>query len=126
MQRERQQQFSKAVYAAYGGRCAISDVGVSEALQAAHIDDYRSEKSQIVQNGILLRADLHLLYDANLLGIKPGTHEIVLADSARVDPYRELIQAQPVLRAPLNSALSPDDDLLEMHYKRYIMRNQVA
>ena len=126
VRRERQRQFSREVFAAYGGRCAISDVGVADALQAAHIDDYRSRRSQIVQNGILLRADLHLLYDANLLGIKPGSHEIVLADSARVEPYRRLVEDRPVLRMPGNPALRPDDDLLDVHYQHYLMRNHVA
>lgn len=126
VKRERQRQFSRAVFEAYGGRCAISDVGVPETLQAAHIDDYRSRKSQIVQNGILLRADLHLLYDANLLGIKPGSHEIVLADSARVEPYRKLVEDRPVLRMPNNPALLPDDDLLDIHYQHYLMGNHVA
>lgn len=126
VRRERQRQFSRAVFAAYGGKCAISEVGVPDALQAAHIDDYRSRKSQIVQNGILLRADLHLLYDANLLGIKPGSHEIVLADSAYVEPYRSLVEAQPILRAPNNPACKPDDELLDIHYQRYLMRNHAA
>lgn len=83
-------------------------------------------KSQIVQNGILLRADLHLLYDANLLGIKPESHEIVLADSARVEPYRALVQRRPRLRIPTSTKLRPDDDLLDMHYQRFMLRNRVA
>ena len=126
IKRERQRQFSRAVFAAYGGRCAISDVGVPDTLQAAHIDDYRSRKSQIVQNGILLRADLHLLYDANLLGIKPGSHELVLADSARVNPYRGLIDSRQVLRPPNNPALRPDDELLDIHYQQFLIKNHAA
>lgn len=126
VRRERQKQFSRAVFEAYGGHCAISDVGVRTALQAAHVDDYRSRKSQIVQNGILLRADLHLLYDANLLGIKPDTHEIVLADSARVQPYRAMVESMPKLRLPSNHALWPDDELLDLHYQRFRMRNHAA
>lgn len=126
VRRERQRAFSRAVFAAYGGRCAISDVGVPDALQAAHIDDYRSRKSQIVQNGILLRADLHLMYDANLLGIKPGSHELVLADSARVEPYRRMIDGRQVLRAPSNPAFRPDDELLDIHYQQFLVKNHVA
>lgn len=126
VRRERQRQFSQAVFAAYGGKCAISDVGVPDALQAAHIDGYRSRKSQIVQNGILLRADLHLLYDANLLGIKPGSHEVVLADTARVEPYLRLVDDRPVLRDPDNPSFEPDDELLDIHYQQFLMKNHVA
>lgn len=126
VQRERQAQFSKAVYAAYDGKCAISNVGLPNALQAAHIDDYRSRKSQIVQNGILLRADIHLLYDADLLGIKPGTHQIVLADDAQVEPYRSIVREQPVLRLPKDPRLMPDDELLDVHWQGFRLRNRVA
>ncbi len=126
VRRERQREFSRDVFAAYGGRCAISGVGVGKALQAAHIDDYRSRKSQIVQNGILLRADLHLLYDAHLLGIMPDLHEIVLASSARVAPYASLVEVSPKLRMPQDHHLWPDDELLDLHYQRFKMRNRVA
>ena len=43
LRRERlgQQWFRKQLVAAYDGRCAVSDCGVSEALEAAHIENYR-------------------------------------------------------------------------------------
>lgn len=42
LRRERlgQQWFRKQLVAAYDGRCAVSDCGVSEALEAAHIENY--------------------------------------------------------------------------------------
>lgn len=126
VQRTRQQRFSREVRAAYGGRCAISDIAVPTALQAAHIDDYRGSKSQVVQNGILLRADLHLLYDADLLGIKPDSHEIVLAESALEDGYDELLERQDRLRLPRERDMWPDEALLDIHYQSFKIQNRVA
>lgn len=124
VRRERQAQFRDAVYGAYDGRCAACGTGINEVLQAAHIDDFRGKKSQIVQNGILLRADIHLLYDANLLGIEPSSHRIVLATSVDMSPYDYLADKQ--LYLPKDSALWPDDDLLDIHYKRFCAQEAAA
>lgn len=88
------------------------------------IDDFRGRKSQIVQNGVLLRVDIHMLYDANLLGIEPGSHRIVLAGSADLAPYEYLSDAQ--LRVPRERRLWPDDELLEIHYRQFVAQQAVA
>ena len=80
IRRIRQQQFRDALFAAYESKCAISGFDTPQVLQAAHIDPYRGPQSQYISNGVLLRADLHLLYDANLLSIAPDTHIVKLAN----------------------------------------------
>lgn len=77
-----------------------------------------------MQNGVLLRVDIHMLYDANLLGIEPGSHRIVLAGSADLAPYECLSDAQ--LRVPRERRLWPDDELLEIHYRRFVAQQAVA
>ena len=119
--RIRQTQFSKAVFEAYGYRCAISDTSVQKTLQAAHIDNYRGRRSQIVQNGILLRADLHLLYDANLLSIRPNDFAIELADAPGMQEYEQLIGKNPHIRLPKDEQYWPDEKLLEVHYSRFLL-----
>jgi hypothetical protein len=44
---------------------------VVDLLEAAHIKPYRGEKDNNLTNGLLLRADIHTLYDLDLLGIDP-------------------------------------------------------
>ena len=126
VKRERQAQFSKAVFAAYQDKCAISGTSVHKVLQAAHIDDYRGRRSQIVQNGVLLRADLHLLYDANLLSIRPNDLGIELADVPGMQEYEQVLGENPRLRVPLDEKLWPDEKLLEVHYKRFLLGNRAA
>ena len=88
---------------------------------------YWAFRKQIpVQNGILLRADLHLLYDADLLGIKPDSHEIVLAESALEDGYDELLERQDRLRLPRERDMWPDEALLDIHYQSFKIQNRVA
>jgi hypothetical protein len=62
--------FRDAVFRAYEGRCAISGCAVPEALEAAHLlgRDWRQGHNSAT-DGILLRRDLHNLYDRGLLRI---------------------------------------------------------
>lgn len=45
-------------------RCALTGEGTLEALEAAHIRPASSGGNEIVENGLLLRSDLHRLFDA--------------------------------------------------------------
>ncbi|MGY2490085.1 HNH endonuclease [Cupriavidus sp. CP313] len=71
--RPEQPAFRKAVFEAYGGRCAISGCDIPEALEAAHLHGRNwREGDNTAQDGILLRRDLHTLYDRELLGFSEG------------------------------------------------------
>ena len=118
IRRVRQQRFREALISAYDGRCAISGFDTPEVLQAAHIDPYRGAKSQLTSNGILLRADLHLLYDANLLSITPETHTIRLAKRKTLACYHQLEGKR--LRMPDAASAQPNDELLFMHDKQFV------
>ena len=68
--RPNQAAFRRALLDAYGGRCAITGCDVDAALDAAHVADWRNEND--VGAGILLRADLHRLFERGLLAIDAG------------------------------------------------------
>ena len=53
----------------YGSTCCISGYGVEAALHAAHIVDYAFSKDNSPQNGLCLRADIHILFDKGLLRV---------------------------------------------------------
>lgn len=62
--------FREAVFRACSGQCVVSGCAVPEALEAAHLlgRDWR-EGHNSATDGILLRRDLHNLYDRGLLRI---------------------------------------------------------
>lgn len=64
-----QSKFRNDIMNAYGKKCCITGETTSEILEAAHIQEYISEESNHIQNGLLLRADLHKLFDAGLITI---------------------------------------------------------
>lgn len=68
-QRVGQESFRRAIFKAYDNSCAITGESCKDLLQAAHIQPYKDENSNHVQNGILLRIDLHRLFDTGLITI---------------------------------------------------------
>ncbi|NVB39711.1 HNH endonuclease [Pseudenhygromyxa sp. WMMC2535] len=85
VQRRGQQRFRRALIDRDGAVCAISGCRVREALEAAHLSPYRGEKDNDLANGVLLRADLHKLFDRFLIGVHPQRRSVhlnpVLSDS---------------------------------------------
>ena len=123
VRREQQGKFREALLQAYSGACAITDVNVSEVLQAAHINPYRGKKSQVVSNGILLRADLHLLYDAHLISVEPSTLSVRLSERLGETAYLRYDHRK--LREPAQADLAPSTDLLAIHYEQFRQENRV-
>lgn len=117
LRRERlgQQWFRKQLVVAYDGRCAVSDCGVSEALEAAHIENYSGPKSQVASNGILLRRDLHSLFDAHLISFEPVCGEYRLCGSYLLDKTDYASFAGATLRQPNEDQWRPNAVFLEAH-----------
>lgn len=61
--RKGQEMFRKSVRREYGDVCAVTGCNDPRGMEAAHIMNYKGEKSHHVTNGILLRADIHKLFD---------------------------------------------------------------
>lgn len=83
--RQGQSDFRDALLSAYQGRCAITDCSVEEVLQAAHILPYRNQGMNHVTNGLLLRADIHTLFDLGIIKIiwMEGEYRISAPSSIR-------------------------------------------
>lgn len=123
VRREQQSLFRSKLLEAYNEACAISGTNVTTVLQAAHINPYRGRRSQIVQNGLLLRADLHLLYDAHLISVTPDHHDVVLSKRLSSTEYARYESIK--LREPFDPAQSPSDELLAIHYEQFRRENEL-
>jgi putative restriction endonuclease len=71
-QRLGQNAFQARVLTAYERRCAITDSKIRPVLQAAHIRPVTSGGEHRLDNGLLLRSDVHTLFDRGYLGVDPG------------------------------------------------------
>lgn len=74
--RTKQTEFRSIVINAYGV-CAISGSRLTKVLEAAHIIPFNG-RNDTLKNGILLRSDIHKLFDSFLLSINPKTKELEL------------------------------------------------
>ena len=63
--------FSVQVRSAYGGACAVTGEHSAPVLEAAHIKPYSQGGEHQVENGLLLRSDLHRLYDLGYVTVTP-------------------------------------------------------
>ena len=70
-ERRGQQKFRDSLRNRYGARCMVTSCEALSVLEAAHIKPYRGEDDNHPSNGLLLRSDIHTLFDLDLLGIEP-------------------------------------------------------
>lgn len=93
--RTQQAAFRLAVFRACDGRCVVSGCSVPEALEAAHLlgRNWRQGNNS-ASDGILLRRDLHTLYDRGLLRITETG--LVQLDDRVVCHYAELAKVAVV------------------------------
>jgi putative restriction endonuclease len=110
VRRNGQPAFRLALFAAYEGRCAVTSCNVSAALEAAHIVPYKGPETNHVTNGLLLRADLHTLFDLGLFAIDELRFTVVIAQSLLGTEYarwsgRKIYLPQRTSRRPSVGAL---------------------
>lgn len=113
--RRGQPEFRKGLLRAYDARCAITGCGIVELLEAAHICPYRGAHTNHVQNGLLLRADIHTLFDLELLWIDPDSYTVQLATELRDSEYSALHGAP--LRVPEAERCRPSRSALRQRSK---------
>lgn len=121
-QRRGQQAFRNALMSAYGGRCAISGCSVKDVLEAAHITPYRGDATNAVSNGLLLRADLHTLFDCGLIAVSPETMQIAASSKLAGSDYANL-NGRP-LRVPIDSSKAPSAKALKQHWDQSSLSQQ--
>jgi HNH endonuclease len=113
IRRRGQPAFRQELLAAYEYRCAITNFNAVDALEAAYIVPFRGKFTQHASNGILLRGDLHTLFDLGKLAIDTRTMTVILAEDLTESSYR-IVAGRP-LRFPKDEALRPSTEALDLH-----------
>lgn len=103
--------FRQQLLNAYGC-CAMSGSTVIETLEAAHIVPYQGPGTNHPSNGLLLRADLHTLFDLGLLAVDPYALTVLVATQLNGTEY-EALRGQPLY---INCvSVSPSREALQVH-----------
>ncbi|WP_171133800.1 HNH endonuclease [Ruegeria sp. HKCCA5014] len=95
--RRGQKSFRGKLLAAYDYKCAISRTDVVAVLEAAHIVPYRGEETNHITNGLLLRTDLHTLFDLSLINIDPDSYRVHVSAALLASPYKAYHGAKIIL-----------------------------
>lgn len=112
--RQGQQLFRETLFRIYGVRCMLTGCGVSEAIEASHINPYRGENDNHPGNGLLLRRDLHAIFDADLIGIDPETLQVSLHPALLNSEYKVFANKKLDLT---RTDFSPSRDALSIRWK---------
>lgn len=116
--RRGQLQFREKLLEAYQRRCAVTGCVLEPILEAAHIVPHSEGTDYRVSNGILLRSDIHTLYDLHHLSID-GRGKIHLSREARVSEYRGL-DGQAIRMPAVRSTPSPSS--LDSRHARFLVK----
>jgi putative restriction endonuclease len=109
--------FRLLVTDAYARRCAVTGERTPPVLDAAHIRPYAELGPHRLENGLLLRKDLHALFDAGYVTVTPSL-ELRVSRRIREEfengrDYYALEGAS--VRTPLRPAPPPSPEYLEWH-----------
>lgn len=107
--RRGQADFRARLLAAYGRKCCISGCRVEALLEAAHIRPHAEAPNYDTRNGLLLRADLHTLYDLHFLGVDEFGN-VLLSPEITDLHYRELIAKARRISPPDRSEDRPSEE----------------
>jgi hypothetical protein len=117
VERRGQPDFRNNLIVAYSGRCAITGCDAVAALEAAHIVPYTGPQSNHITNGLLLRGDIHTLFDLDLIGINPDSLTISLAPAISSTVYADLQGKK--LHLPAIAADIPNLEALVQRWQRF-------
>lgn len=106
---------------AYDRRCAISGERTLPVLEAAHIKPYAQSGPHATPNGLLLRSDLHKLFDTGYITIT-GDHRVEVSGRIKeeFENGKEYYQyhGQQMLILPKELEDRPDNQFIEWHNNR--------
>ena len=114
--RKGQKAFRSQVKEAFNGRCAITGCDVPQALQACHIYSYLGEATNHPSNGLLLRADLHGLFDSYLIAVS-DKGRLLLSSELSESTYKKYRNIKVTL--PFSKFHEVSKPALEFHRDMY-------
>ncbi len=106
--------FRRLLIGTYGAVCAFTGPQLEETLQAAHIQPYVDAESNHIRNGLLLRADMHLLFDLGLLTLTSDCRIEVSKKLSGRDPSVECLHGTVATLKSVDG-VKPSPPAIEFH-----------
>ncbi len=96
--RKGQSRFRKALHTLYGSRCAFTGTDEEAVLEACHIISHAKTGDNSLDNGLLLRSDIHVLFDEHLITLANDGLRILVHKDVTAPEYSRLRGTSPGLR----------------------------
>lgn len=110
--------FRVLVTDAYDRRCAVTGERTLPVLEAAHIRPYSEDGPHRISNGLLLRSDLHRLFDLGYVTVTTD-HRLVVSSRLREEWQNGKIyyehHGSPLKVLPGDPAMLPAKEFLQWH-----------
>lgn len=113
VRRRGQPKFRETLMKNYESKCAFTGYTAPDALEAAHIIPYKGIDFHHPANGLLLRADIHTLFDLHLLAVNTESMTILISPTLEETSYNYLTGKKLFL--PRNQNFHPSKEALDMH-----------
>ncbi len=121
--RRGQKSLRRSLGQVYKNRCAITGTCPKDLLEVAYIVAFPRGDVNSSENAIMLRADLHTLWDLNLIGVEPETHTVHIAERLRGSVYENLEKRRLLDRSP-GSRIS--EAALRERWDGFVQAHEVA
>ncbi|NYI59117.1 HNH endonuclease signature motif containing protein [Cellulomonas soli] len=94
--RRGQQQFREHILATQGSVCAFTGDAPPRVLEAGHLYSYARLGTHVEHGGVMLRRDIHRLFDDGLLAVEPNRLRVDVAPSLAVYPQYARLDGEPL------------------------------
>jgi uncharacterized protein YjbI with pentapeptide repeats len=109
-------EFHQKLLKLYNYRCAITNCNAEPVLEVAYLLPQLGSESPHTSTAVLLRADLHTLFDLHLLAIDLETLTVLLAPELEMTSYRAL--AGKPLAVPQDNEAKPSRKAIAYHLQQ--------
>lgn len=116
----KQEQFRKDLIKLYNGKCIIT--GSGKPLEAAHIIPHSECNNFKIENGLLLRNDIHKLFDDFDISINPNTLKVEMTkDTSDEDTYKNYQNKKINIDNKYFDGIKAN---LKMHYMEFLKKQK--
>jgi putative restriction endonuclease len=110
--------FRVLVTEAYARRCAVTGERTLPVLQAAHIKPFSKSGPNVTENGLLMRSDIHKLFDLGYVSVTPELHiEVSRKIKEEYENGRDYyaLHGKQLAVIPATQKDRPSDQFLQWH-----------
>lgn len=115
--RSSQQGFRQKLIKFHGSKCMFTGTQNTTVLEACHIIPFAGSQSNILENGLILRVDIHRLFDNFKVAINPNTLKVEISTDLRGDVVYGCLEGIAVTFNPKINLTLFRDCLAKQHDK---------